>query len=625
MNPLMDALQKVEGARPAPASGHIDTPHDAGVAAVLQLGPIRATRDDVGLEAAAFGADSGPPQASALADALHADALHPGESPRATGGSSGSREDAMDGAHGVPAVRTAPLSLTCEEEDAVAGSAPVRPPFIGEVFASSEDRSDDLPDARAPAEPASASLDAAQAPERTARRPSPESCDTRAPPSLAPRAFDPGTLPPRRGSGRVAGVTLSLLAVVAASAGGGYLFWKTQLVRPALVRHLPAMSAAIVDLAPLHDANAATTVTGEPITGAAARLARHSEVSAPGGTQTYPAHLAAGDPFSNEIGVGPDAAAGSARQMTIPTAHDTGPGFEQSAAASESIDQDRAYRHDPSSMSRGSELAQPRRPTPPTAEPALLAASDETARAADSLTDAVEHVAADLRPDPGPGIEIRKRVRTDHVAASIERAYEAFHAGDGESAARAYQAALEQEPRNRDAHLGLAAVAARAGRWDEAAGHYARVLAFHPADTVARAALIAMDEQDPPRRESRLKALLWSEPRAAHLHFSLGNIYAAQSRWPEAQQSYLDAYHFDDGNADYAYNLAVSLDHLSQRESALDYYRKALALSRSGPASFDTTAVRARIRDMASPAGMGSTPTPSLHQPDGAGRTANER
>ena len=205
------------------------------------------------------------------------------------------------------------------------------------------------------------------------------------------------------------------------------------------------------------------------------------------------------------------------------------------------------------------------------------------------------------RPDPGSGIEIRKRKRTDRVAALLERAYGALHSGGAESAAEAYRAVLGHEPRNRDAFLGLAAVAARAGRWDEAAAHYARILAFDPADTIAQAALIAIDEQDPVRGESRLKALLSSEPRAAYLHFGLGNAYAAQSRWPEAQQSYLSAWRLDRGNADYAYNLAVSLDHLSRPESALELYREALALAEKRPAGFEAAAVHARIRDITAP------------------------
>ena len=133
-----------------------------------------------------------------------------------------------------------------------------------------------------------------------------------------------------------------------------------------------------------------------------------------------------------------------------------------------------------------------------------------------------------------------------------------------------------------------------------------------PADTIARAALIALDEQNPTRGESRLKVLLRSEPQAAHLHFNLGNLYAAQSRWPEAQHSYFTAYRFDRGNADYAYNLAVSLDHLSQSRSALGLYREALVLSRSRRASFESAAVRHRIRDLATRTEAASTTAGSV-------------
>ena len=215
-----------------------------------------------------------------------------------------------------------------------------------------------------------------------------------------------------------------------------------------------------------------------------------------------------------------------------------------------------------------------------------------------------------MEPRTGSGarVVIRKRIRADHVAASLERAWEAYIAGDTETAGRAYRTVLAHEPRNRNARLGLAAVAARAGRWAEAVDHYATLLASHPADTAARAALIAIAEKDPARAESRLKALLRIEPEAAHLHFSLGNLYASQSRWPEARQSWFSAYRFDRGNADHAYNLAVSLDHLSQPRSALGLYREALILARSGPARFEAEAVRRRIRALESRPGAGRPP-----------------
>ena len=374
--------------------------------------------------------------------------------------------------------------------------------------------------------------------------------DAREPYSTTHRFLDPRMTPRRRGAGRVLGITLSLLAAIGAGAAGGYSIWKTQLVRPALVRHLPRMPALVADLAPVPAASAATG--GETGSVAETPARRHGDPAAPA------------------------------------------PGSAEASPAS-------------------------------APEPRARKGLDSPAGTAGGPAAGTEGFGEGSRPDPGPVIEIRKGIRDDRVAASLERAYGAFRAGDLESAAEAYRAVVRHEPGNRDALLGLAAVATRAGGWDEAAGHYARVLAFHPADSVAQAALIAVGGQDSARGESRLKALLWREPEAAHLHFDLGNVYAAQSRWPEARQSFFSAYRFDRENADYAYNLAVSLDHLSRRERALHFYHEALALARSRPSSFDATAVRARIREVGTSAGEDAAPLRSSSEPAGAGPVAGSR
>lgn len=211
---------------------------------------------------------------------------------------------------------------------------------------------------------------------------------------------------------------------------------------------------------------------------------------------------------------------------------------------------------------------------------------------------AIERACADSSPGLRAEVRITRQVHPNQVAASLKQAYKAFRSGDADTAVKAYRAVIGHEPDNRDALLGLAALAGWAGRWDEAAGHYAQVLVLHPADTVARAALISIDERDPVRGESSLKELLRSEPRSAHLHFNLGNAYAAQSRWAEAQQAYFNAYRLDSGIADHAYNLAVSLDRLARRGSALGFYRTALALSHDAHVGFDPAAVRTRIREL---------------------------
>jgi tetratricopeptide (TPR) repeat protein len=99
--------------------------------------------------------------------------------------------------------------------------------------------------------------------------------------------------------------------------------------------------------------------------------------------------------------------------------------------------------------------------------------------------------------------------------------------------------------------------------------------------------------------ESRVKALLAADPGANVLYFTLGNQLAQQARWSEAQREYFKAFAADPDNADFAYNLAVSLDHLRHSKLALEYYRRAIALAEKRGASFDLTAARNRAAQLA--------------------------
>ena len=112
----------------------------------------------------------------------------------------------------------------------------------------------------------------------------------------------------------------------------------------------------------------------------------------------------------------------------------------------------------------------------------------------------------------------------------------------------------------------------------------------------AQAGLIALQEDlDPVAGESRVKILLAENPRDPNLHFSLGNLYAAQERWPEAQRAYFDAYTLDSENPDFAFNLAVSLDRLGQGKPALAYYRRAAEIAAQRPAGFEPGVASRRI------------------------------
>jgi tetratricopeptide (TPR) repeat protein len=186
------------------------------------------------------------------------------------------------------------------------------------------------------------------------------------------------------------------------------------------------------------------------------------------------------------------------------------------------------------------------------------------------------------------------------VNPRVEAGYAAYLAGDLTTARTEYQQALREEPANRDALLGLGALDVRAGRYESAEALYLRVLQIDPRDPPAQAALIALrsGRSDPLATESRVKTLLAADPAAHALNFTLGNQLAQQNRWAEAQQEYFKAYSAEPDNADFAYNLAVSLDHLRQPRQALDYYQRAIGLAEKRGASFDVSAARSRVTQL---------------------------
>ncbi|BAN34419.1 hypothetical protein SCD_n00572 [Sulfuricella denitrificans skB26] len=201
-----------------------------------------------------------------------------------------------------------------------------------------------------------------------------------------------------------------------------------------------------------------------------------------------------------------------------------------------------------------------------------------------------------------PAIRIRQSAATSQLNPTLGKAYQSFLAGDIGTAQQLYHKVLQQEPNNRDALLGMAAIALKQKQSSQAAAYYGKLLDLDPADSDALAGLIGLQGQsDPAQSESRLKKALIQNPQADAAHFALGNLYTQQSRWAEAQQSYFRAYSSAPGNADYAFNLAVSLDHLNQGKLALDYYQRALALP--GPANFDRPSVQIRIKELLQPAG----------------------
>ncbi len=179
---------------------------------------------------------------------------------------------------------------------------------------------------------------------------------------------------------------------------------------------------------------------------------------------------------------------------------------------------------------------------------------------------------------------------------TLNRAWEDWQAQRLDDAQRGYEEVLRSDNRNADALLGLAAIATRQGQLDRAQDFYQRVLQSDPADVTAQAALINLrGTSDAGQSESRLQTLLAGQPDAAALHHALGNLYARQSRWSQAQEAYFQAYARDPDNADYLFNVAVSLDHLRQQRLAAQYYQMALRAAEKRPGAFDRNAAEQRL------------------------------
>jgi tetratricopeptide (TPR) repeat protein len=179
------------------------------------------------------------------------------------------------------------------------------------------------------------------------------------------------------------------------------------------------------------------------------------------------------------------------------------------------------------------------------------------------------------------------------IPQDINEGYAAFNAGEYDRARVAYERALRADPRNPDALHGLMALADVRGDAQQARMLLRRIAEIDPADPSVQVAL--SENVDPVAQEARLLNIAAAQPQSAPAAFALGNLYAGQARWREAQQAYFNAWTLAPDQPDHAYNLAVSLDQLRQPRLALQYYREAMTLRSQRSAAFDADAVAARI------------------------------
>ena len=199
-------------------------------------------------------------------------------------------------------------------------------------------------------------------------------------------------------------------------------------------------------------------------------------------------------------------------------------------------------------------------------------------------------------------IEIRVHQQRPEASHYLTQAYELVQQQDYLGADRFYRQVLALSPNNVDALLGRGVVAEQLGDQASAEKHYQQVLALDNANVYAANGLVRLKHsQFPVEKASDYQALAAQFPEAAQTHADLGNLYAEQQRWAEAQQAYFEAVSKAPENADYQYNLAVCLDHLGKASIARRYYQQALQLAKNGPVSFTPASVYLRLQQLTGP------------------------
>ena len=235
---------------------------------------------------------------------------------------------------------------------------------------------------------------------------------------------------------------------------------------------------------------------------------------------------------------------------------------------------------DPSAAAPAYPAAPVKAPAKPLATPPATASN---ARAGNATRAIAPPAAAPLQFQP------------DVHTALLSQAYTAYQRGALTEAQQLYTQAAARS-RSVDALLGLAAIASVQNREVDAQLLYREVLDSDPRNAAAQAALLdLLGNTDNQATESRLKTLIDRDP-SPQLYQTLGNLYADQGRWNDAQAAYFEAYRGAPHNADYAFNLAVSLDQLRQTAAALKYYEKALAAG--GVHRFDRAQAEARVQQL---------------------------
>jgi Flp pilus assembly protein TadD len=105
-----------------------------------------------------------------------------------------------------------------------------------------------------------------------------------------------------------------------------------------------------------------------------------------------------------------------------------------------------------------------------------------------------------------------------------------------------------------------------------------------------------------------LRELLARSPEEPDLNHALGLFLSGVKRWSEAQPLFFKAHQLAPQEPRFAYNLAVTLDHLRRSSLAVQYYESSLLLAQDRDAGFNESSARSRLAVLQAAAAQRSTP-----------------
>ncbi len=188
-------------------------------------------------------------------------------------------------------------------------------------------------------------------------------------------------------------------------------------------------------------------------------------------------------------------------------------------------------------------------------------------------------------------------LNNDNIDDLISKGFSAYNKQDYTSAQQWYDSALHLDPHNRDANLGVAAVASKQGNYRLAENRYRHLLSLNIDDLAAFSALLSFST---PANSTDVELRELIDQRSSNpseLYAVLGSYYSQQGLWSRASVVYLKSVALaSKKNPDHYYNLAVSLDNQSLYADAARYYHQALAIA--AVSSFDRAMVMARLETL---------------------------